>query len=308
MTTSAVCGRFAPTPSGALHVGSARTAVASALSAWSQRGSWRLRVEDLDAQRSAPEATAAMLDDLRWMGLDWDGDVVLQRPRLARHTAALRALRAIGRVYPCACSRRDVELAAQAPHGAEPVYPGTCRDADPEGVVARAAALGRGVAWRFRTDPEAAPRTIADRFAGPFTQDVAAEVGDFIVTRSDGVPAYQLAVVVDDIDMGVTEVLRGDDLLPSTPRQALVYDALGACVPAWSHIPLVLDGDGERLAKRRASMGIAALRARGTTAAWLRGWILESLGLRDPGGYRAAAEAFSLASIPRAPVRWHAPA
>ncbi|MDB4928568.1 MAG: Glutamate--tRNA ligase, partial [Myxococcaceae bacterium] len=156
-------GRFAPTPSGALHVGSARTAVAAALSAWSVGGRFVLRVEDLDAARASPAATAAMLDDLRWLGLDWDEGPDLggpsapyvQRDRAALYAATLSWLRGRGLVYPCACSRRDVELAAQAPHHTEPVYPGTCRDGDAGEVIARARALGRGVSWRLRTDPDA---------------------------------------------------------------------------------------------------------------------------------------------------------
>lgn len=308
-------GRFAPTPSGALHVGSARTAVASALSAWSAGGRWILRVEDLDAVRAAPGATAAMLDDLRWLGLDWDEgpDVggpagpYAQRERAPLYREALAWLGARGLVYPCACSRRDVELAAQAPHGADPVYPGTCRAQDPDAVVARARGLGRGVSWRLRTDPDAPPVVVRDRVGPPFTQRVHRDVGDFVVMRADGVAAYQLAVVVDDLAMGVTEVVRGDDLLASTPRQVLLYAALGGAVPTWAHVPLVLGGDGARLAKRSGSMGIAALRERGVTSAWLRGWLLESLGARDQGSMRASAAGFAVGAVDPAPVVWRSP-
>ena len=308
-------GRFAPTPSGALHVGSARTAVASALSVWSAGGRWILRVEDLDAVRAAPGATAAMLADLRWLGLDWDegpdvgGPVgpYAQRDRAARYQSALDSLRARGLVYPCACSRRDIELAAQAPHGAEPVYPNTCRDHDPAAVFARARSLGRGVSWRFRTDPAAPPVVIRDRVAAAFTQRVPDEVGDFVLMRADGVASYQLAVVVDDLAMGITEVVRGDDLLASTPRQVLLYAALGGAAPTWAHVPLVLGGDGARLAKRSGSMGIAALRERGVSAGWLRGWLLESLRARDQGSLRASAAGFDLPSVDPAPVVWRAP-
>ena len=308
-------GRFAPTPSGALHVGSARTALASALSAWSAGGRWVLRVEDLDAVRAAPGATAAMLDDLRWLGLDWDeGPGVggpsapyAQRDRAPLYAATLDWLRARGLVYPCACSRRDIELASQAPHGAEPVYPGTCRDHDPDAVLARARSLGRGVSWRFRTYPDASPVVVRDLLRGFFSQQVHREVGDFVVMRADGVASYQLAVAVDDVAMDITEVVRGDDLLASTPRQVLLYEALGATPPTWAHLPLVLGGDGERLAKRSGSMGIAALRERGVSAGWLRGWLLESLGARDQGALRASAEGFSLAAVDPSPVVWRAP-
>ena len=308
-------GRFAPTPSGALHVGSARTAVASALSAWSTGGRWIVRVEDLDAARAAPGATAAMLDDLRWLGLDWDeGPGVggprgpyAQRDRAGLYREALAGLRARGLVYPCACSRRDVELAAQAPHAAEPVYPGTCRAHDPDAVVARARALGRGASWRLRTDPGAAPVVVRDRLAAPFVQRVHEDVGDFVVMRADGVASYQLAVVVDDLAMGVTEVVRGDDLLASTPRQLALYAALGGAPPSWAHLPLVLGADGARLAKRSGAMGIAALRARGLAAAWLRGWLLESLGARDQGALRASAAGFDVGAVDPSPVVWRAP-
>jgi glutamyl-tRNA synthetase len=308
-------GRFAPTPSGALHVGSARTAFAAALSAWSEGGRFVLRVEDLDAVRAAPGATTAMLDDLRWLGLDWDEgpDVggpsapYAQRERAALYAATLAWLRDRGLVYPCACSRRDVELAAQAPHQAEPVYPGTCRDRDPDEVVARARALGRGVSWRLRTDPAAPAVVVRDQVALAFAQQVHREVGDFVVVRADGVAAYQLAAVVDDVAMGVTEVVRGDDLLASTPRQIALYAALGAAPPTWAHVPLVLGGDGERLAKRSGSMGIAALRERGVTASWLRGWLLESLGARGQGALREVAAGFSVTALDRSPVVWRAP-
>ncbi len=308
-------GRFAPTPSGALHVGSARTALAAALSVWSVGGRYLLRVEDLDAVRAAPGATAAMLADLRWLGLDWDEgpDVggpsapYAQRDRAAFYNTTLAHLRDLDLVYPCACSRRDVELAAQAPHGAEPVYPNTCRDLDPEAVIARARSLGRGVSWRLRTDPAAPAIVINDRLAPPFVQQVHRDVGDFVIARADGVASYQLAVVVDDITMDVTEVVRGDDLLASTPRQVLLYEALGATPPTWAHLPLVLGDDGARLAKRHGSMGIATLRERGVTASWLRGWLLESLGARDQGTLRAAAEGFSLSKVPMEAVLWREP-
>ncbi len=312
---STLRGRFAPTPSGALHVGSARTALAAALSVWSVGGRYLLRVEDLDAVRAAPGATAAMLADLRWLGLDWDEgpDVggpsapYAQRDRAALYDAALSLLRDRGLAYPCACSRRDVELAAQAPHGAEPVYPGTCRDQPHDAAIARARSLNRGVSWRLRTDPAAPTLTIHDRVSPTFTQHLHRDVGDFVIARADGVASYQLAVVVDDITMGVTEVVRGDDLLASTPRQVLLYEALGATPPTWAHLPLVLGDDGARLAKRHGSMGIATLRERGVTAGWLRGWLLESLGARDQGTVRAAAAGFSLSSVPMEAVLWREP-
>ncbi len=306
-------GRFAPTPSGALHLGSARTALASALSVWSRGGVWALRIEDLDAARTPPGATAALLDDLHWLGLHWDeGPVVggpsapyVQSQRRDHYTAALDALVGAGRAYPCSCSRRDVEQAAQAPHGAEPVYPGRCRDREPAEVLAEAVGRGRGVSWRFRVDALRDPVTVVDALAGTHTEDVARAVGDFVVFRADGVAAYQLAVVVDDIAMGVTEVVRGEDLLGSTARQVLLYEALGAPPPRWAHVPLVLAEDGNRLAKRLGSMALRELRAAGVSPTALGAALLGTLGARADGGpLRSAARGFELASIPRGPVRW----
>ncbi len=306
-------GRFAPTPSGALHVGSARTALASALSAWSVGGRWMVRVEDLDTLRTPPGAIRAMLDDLAWLGLDWDegperptvhGPYV-QSQRTGLYRAALQELQARGRVYPCACSRRDVALASQAPHGAEPVYPGTCRGRDPGRVRAVAAAHRRGVSWRFATLPGL--WSFDDRVAGPVTEDVSREVGDFVVWRADDVPAYQLAVVVDDITMGVTEVVRGEDLLSSTARQLCLYDALGASAPGFAHLGLVVSQDGERMAKRLGSLSIAGLRGQGIDPGRLMGLLAESLGVRAAAvgrGVRAWAEGFVWARVPQGPWVW----
>jgi glutamyl-tRNA synthetase len=308
-------GRFAPTPSGALHLGSARTAIASALSAWSVDGRWALRVEDLDETRTAPGAIDAMFEDLAWLGLQWDEGPgaeaphapYLQRERSGLYRAALDVLRDAGRAYPCACSRREVESASTAPHGAEPVYPGTCATRDPDEVIAAAKARGRGVSWRFRVDPHHATVTVRDGLAGDFTQDVAREVGDFVVFRADGVAAYQLAVVVDDATQEVTEVLRGDDLLASAPRQVLLYEALGATPPRWVHLPLVHGDDGQRLAKRHGAMGVRALRERGHDPRGVRRDLLATLGLDDDGEtpLRALAHRWNLATVPRVSPRWN---
>ncbi len=307
-------GRFAPTPSGALHLGSARTALASALAAWSVGGVWALRVEDLDVTRTVSGAVEAMLDDLRWLGLTWDegpGAVEPHAPyrqseRAGLYREALSVLRASGAVYPCACSRREVEMASTAPHGADPVYPGTCSRRDPDEVISSARQKGREVSWRFRVDPALEAVTVRDRVAGEFTQDVAREVGDFVVFRADGVAAYQLAVVVDDAVQEVTEVVRGDDLLASAPRQVLLYEALGARVPRWAHLPLVLGDDGQRLAKRHGAMGVRALRERGYEGREVTRWLLETLGIHDAGGapLRTLAVRWDFAAVPRASPRW----
>lgn len=308
-------GRFAPTPSGALHLGSARTALASALSAWRARGVWALRVEDLDVTRAVPGAVEAMLDDLRWLGLQWDEGPGASQPhapycqseRGGLYREALSVLRARGAVYPCACSRREVEMASTAPHGAEPVYPGTCARRDPDEVIFAARQKGREVSWRFRVDPARSTVTVRDELAGELTQDVAREVGDFVVFRADGVAAYQLAVVVDDAVQEVTEVVRGDDLLASAPRQVLLYEALGASPPRWTHLPLVLGDDGQRLAKRHGAMGVRALRERGFEGRTVTRALLETLGFRDVGEapLRALAERWDVTAVPRVSPRWN---
>jgi glutamyl-tRNA synthetase len=276
-------GRFAPTPSGRLHIGSARTALAAALAARAAGGRFALRVEDLDGTRTREGMTRAMLEDLTWLGVRFDEgpergphEPYVQSARGALYLEALEVLRAQGLVYPCACSRREVEELARAPHGREPVYPGTCRDRAHDVVLAQAHERGRAAAWRFR----AREGTVAmvDEIAGAYAQDVAREVGDFVVYRADGVAAYQLAVVVDDIAMEVTQVVRGEDLLASTPRQALLYEAFGARPPRWAHVGLVVNDQGQRLAKRDGALSIAALREAGVRAQALREALLDTLG------------------------------
>lgn len=285
----------------------------SALAAWRDNGRWVLRVEDLDALRTPTGATDAMLDDLQWLGLQWDeGPRVggphapyAQSARRAMYREALETLVQQGLAYPCGCSRKDVEQASQAPHGAEPVYPGTCRARDASEVIAEAKQRGRGVSWRFAVGATRAPVRFDDAVAGPQVQNVWREVGDFVIQRADGVAAYQLAVVVDDAAMEITEVVRGDDLLGSTGRQVLLYEALGLRAPRWAHVPLVLGDDGERMAKRLGSLAIAALRARGESPDALRETLLASLGVASPSRpLREIAEGFRWEQVPRAPLAW----
>ena len=250
-----------------------------------------LRVEDVDSPRVKPGAADAALDDLRWLGLDWDGEPVVQTQRLPLYETALQTLQQRELVYPCTCTRSDVERAASAPHAEHegPVYPGTCAGRR----AADADALGdRPYCWRFRV-PERSPEW-DDGFLGPTAIDLRSVGGDFVVwkaapsprplspgRRGDrGTPAYQLAVVVDDAAQGVTEVVRGDDLVPSTPRQLLLYEALGLRPPRFVHVPLVVGPDGRRLAKRHGDTRLSALRSAGVTAerllgllAWSCGWI-----------------------------------
>jgi glutamyl-tRNA synthetase len=271
-----------------------------------------MRVEDLDAARVRPGLEARMLEELRWLGLDWDEgpDVggpagpYRQSERRSLYGGALDRLRAAGLVYPCFCSRAEVAAAARAPHGPPdegPRYPGTCAGLSAEEAGRRAAA--RRPSWRFRAAP--GPVRFEDGVHGPRSVDVAAESGDFVVARADGVPAYQLAVAVDDAAMGVTDVVRGDDLLPSTGRQLLLYAALGAAPPRFAHVPLVVGEDGERLAKRHGALSLGELRARGADPRAVTGLLAELTGLAPPGARLAPADlvaGFSLARLPRSPA------
>lgn len=277
-------GRLAPSPSGRLHLGHARTFALAWAHARSRSGELRLRLEDLDRERCRPEHVRRIFADLEWLGLDWDGEPMYQSQRLdALREAAVR-LENAGVAYRCICSKAELERAAQAPQRGvtERRYPGTCRERAAQGqreIVDRsAAAAGSGPgALRFRV-PEGSV-SFVDGLAGPQRVDVSAEVGDFMILSRLGVPAYQLAVVVDDAEQGVTEVFRGDDLLTSTARQILLQQALGLGSPAWFHAPLVLDASGRRLAKRADDLSLEALREAGVDARAILGWVAASAGL-----------------------------
>lgn len=265
-------GRFAPTPSGRMHLGNIFSALLCWLSARAQGGALLMRIEDLDTQRTSPAFAEALFDDLRWLGLDWDeGPLPGARPfsdafycqslRTAFYEEQLARLASLGLVYPCYCSRAELHAAsvANAPHLGDSsyVYNGRCRDFPQK---AQAAARGRPPAMRVRTPNETV--SFFDACQGDYRQNLAAECGDFILRRSDGVFAYQLAATADDGAMGVTEVVRGRDLLPSTPRQIWLLRTLGYPVPRYCHVPLLLAPDGRRLAKRDQDLDIAALRER----------------------------------------------
>jgi glutamyl-Q tRNA(Asp) synthetase len=232
-------GRFAPSPTGPLHFGSLVAAVASWLDARAAGGRWLLRMEDLDRPRCEPGAADAILRQLEAYGLPWDGAVLYQTQRDDAYAEALATLQAIGALYPCACTRSQL---AQAPrnHEGEIIYPGTCRNGLPAGAVARA--------WRVRV-PDANTR-FHDRIHGDLQQNLAHEVGDFIVKRADGLFAYQLAVVVDDVFQGVSHVVRGADLLWNTPRQVYLQGLLGAPTPVYAHVPLIINAAGQKLSKQ----------------------------------------------------------
>jgi len=245
---SAPRGRFAPSPTGPLHFGSLVAAMGSWLDARARRGEWLLRMEDIDRPREVPGAADAILRALEACGLEWDGAVMYQSQRTDAYTAVLDKLRADGHVYPCACSRREIAALANSGPGAdvgngadaEPVYPGTCRHGLAPGREPRA--------WRARVGE--ARIDFVDRVQGPQSQDLAAEAGDFVVKRADGPFAYQLAVVVDDAAQGITDVVRGADLLTSTPRQILLQRLAGCPTPSYAHLPVAVNAAGEKLSKQ----------------------------------------------------------
>jgi glutamyl-tRNA synthetase len=307
-------GRFAPSPTGPLHVGNLRTALLAWLFARSSGSTFLVRVEDLDRAAAREHHVRAHLADLKALGLDWDGEVVRQSDRFDRYEAALDRLAADGLLYPCYCSRREVLAAVSAPHGPQPggAYPGTCRDLTPRDRAAREAG-GRRPAWRVRAGGERVQ--VVDRLHGGFD----AVVDDFVVRRGDGAPAYQLAVVVDDADQRVGEVVRGDDLLDSTPRQAWLGRRLELPIPTYAHVPLVLGADGERLAKRHGAVTLSDLAAAGASPVSVLTSMAISLGLAVAGEADAAAtaglsadalvailvERFDPAGLPRRPWTFH---
>lgn len=304
---SELVGRLAPSPTGVLHLGNARTFLLAWLSVRRRGGTLRMRVEDIDGPRVKEGAEAAALGDLEWLGLDWDGEVVRQSGRSEHYEAAAERLVALGLAYPCVCTRKEVEEAASAPHEEDgldaPAYPGTCRGRWPNRGAARAA-TGRQAALRFRVDAAAVP--FVDGFRGPCPGPIR---GDFVIVKRDGGPAYQLAVVVDDAAMGVNEVLRADDLLPSTPRQLLLYRALGWEPPAFVHVPLVVGPDGRRLAKRHGDTSLRHCRELGLDPREVVGWLAARCGLVPEGPRCSPAELLDrlagddpLAVLPRAAV------
>jgi glutamyl-tRNA synthetase len=307
--------RLAPSPTGALHLGNARTFLINWLLA--RRNGWRvvLRVEDLDGPRVKRGADRAALEDLAWLGIDWDDGPVYQSTRSDAYRAATERLIGSGHAYPCVCTRREVELAASAPHAEDgaAVYPGTCRGRYADVDEARAAAGGREPAIRFRVpDGPAGVVEWEDRVRGPTRVDVARQLGDFVIAKSDGTAAYQLAVVVDDANAGVSEVVRGDDLVDSTPRQILLYRALGMVgrVPNYYHLPLIVGPDGRRLAKRHGDTRLSFYRERGVTAARLLALLARWSGIdvshtSGRGGSLRPSDLLDrveLTSLPRDPV------
>lgn len=292
--------RLAPSPTGYLHLGNARTFLINWLMARQAGGQIVLRMEDLDRQRVKPEMAEAALLDLRWLGLDWDEGPVHQSDRLDRYRAAFDRLRELDLAFPCVCTRKEVAAAASAPHAGDegPTYPGTCRGRFKSASEAENDA-GRPPAWRFRVDP--APLPFDDRFLGPTTIDPSDHGGDFVIRSFDGTWSYQLAVTVDDAEMAINEVVRGRDLVPSTPRQILLHRALGSTPPTFTHLPLVLDRDGRRLAKRHGDTELRELRENGVEPGIVLAHVARLSGMETDGDAVTAEELvrhFELQKVP----------
>jgi glutamyl-tRNA synthetase len=266
--SSAYRGRIAPSPTGFLHLGHAATFWTAYARAVAAEGNLVLRMEDLDPQRSKPEFAQAAIEDLQWLGIHWqEGPDIggphapyTQSERQPLYLAALHKLIEQRRVYPCRCTRKDLAQLAQAPHEDEPIYPGTCRPSAAEDSLSNP--LDTGVNWRFHV-PDGERIEFRDEHFGLQRFTAGEDFGDFLVWRKDGVPAYQLAVTVDDPAMRITEVVRGADLLKATARQILLCRALGLPEPSWHHCPLILDENGRRLAKRHDALSLRKLRASG---------------------------------------------
>lgn len=246
----ATCGRFAPTPSGPLHLGSLLAAAGSYLNVRSRGGRWLLRIDDLDRARCIAGLAGQFQATLEKFGFEWDGDVLFQSDRIETYSEAITSLQARSHCYPCRCSRASVAAAQIADPASEPIYPGTCRDDESAG--------NQPHALRFRIDTAEADVQFFDAFQGTVRQDCRREAGDFVIQRRDGPFAYHLAVVVDDELQGVTEVVRGADLLTSTPRQILLQRSLGYRTPRYGHLPLLTEPDGRKLAKSRRALPLDA--------------------------------------------------
>lgn len=309
MSQGTTVGRWAPSPTGDLHLGNLRTALLAWLFARSAGGQFLWRFEDLDGA-VRPQFYDSQLRDAAALGLDWNGEPVRQSDRVDLYRDAIADLRRRDLTYECFCTRREIAEAAAAPHGPSPegAYPGTCRRLS-RAERERKRAGGRPPALRLRVDADdAAPaeRTVSDRQLGDYT----GTVDDFVLHRGDGTPAYNLAVVVDDAAQGVTEVVRGDDLLPSTPRQVHLAGLLGLHAPSYAHVPLVLNPQGRRLAKRDGAVTLADRQSLGESPVDMLNLLLSSLGLEpvaNTGQLRQVAQRFDPTSLPRQPWVYEPP-
>jgi glutamyl-tRNA synthetase len=293
--------RFAPSPTGALHLGNARTFLVNWLLA--RQNQWHIlfRIEDLDGPRIKHGSDLELIEDMRWLGLDWDGEPIYQTARDTLYDRAIDQLIQTRQAYACVCSRREAVTAASAPHVEDraSVYSGRCRGrfSSPEEALRQ---TGRAPAIRFRVPNETI--TFVDHFMGAKSFDVARELGDFVIAKADGTAAYQLAVVVDDAQMQVTDVVRGDDLLDSTPRQLLLYRSLGlqARVPRYWHVPLVVGPDGRRLAKRHGDTRLSAYRKAGVKRERVIQLLSRWCGISEgASSVQEMLDRFRLAALPR---------
>ena len=282
-----IVGRFAPSPSGRMHVGNAFASLMAWLAARAEGGRMVLRIEDLDERTRDRSVAETLIDDLAWMGLGWDEGPYWQSEREGVYADTFARLEERGLVYPCFCSRADLH-AATAPHASDGtyVYQGTCRGLSPAEVERRR--IGRPPAMRLKVD--GAEISFDDAVFGPQHKVLERDCGDFVVRRADGVYAYQLACAVDDALMGVTQVVRGNDLLGSTGRQMYVQQLLGLPSPSYGHVPLLVAADGRRLAKRDGDLDMGALRSRGISPERLVGWLGSLAGLVDKGAVLSADE------------------
>lgn len=286
-----------------MHLGNLRTALAAWASVRSRGGRFLLRIEDIDRARSRAHFEERQLEDLRAFGIDWDEPPVRQSQRTELYESALARLRSDGWLFPCFCSRRDLRESASAPHGDEEApYPGHCRDLTEADAATRRAA---GTQWCERIRVGASPTRYTDLFDARAVMDLRANGGDFVVRRADGGHAYQLACAVDDADQGVTEVLRGADLLASGQRQAWLLHCLGRRAPEYMHIPLMLGEDGRRLAKREGADDLSGWHLRGFDATAVRSYLAHTLGMAEPGErlpMHALPARWDISRIPRSPV------
>jgi glutamyl-tRNA synthetase len=296
-------GRLAPSPTGLLHLGHARTFLIAWWRARSSGARLLMRLEDLDGPRVRPEMSQAALRDLAWLGLDWDGPAYVQSSGLEEISAAATRLSLEGLAYACVCSRGDVRSSQSAPQqgDSEPRYPGTCRGKF-RSLAEAEAKTGKSAGLRLQVPDRRVE--VDDVLLGTRMFDVQAEVGDFLIAKRDGAPAYQLAVVMDDARQGITEVVRGEDLLPSAARQRLLQQALGLPALRYCHVPLVVDENGRRLAKRHDDLSLAELRATGTDPRAIVAWAARSCGIEAAARATPAEvlSAFALSGLPRAPI------
>jgi glutamyl-tRNA synthetase len=292
LRAAGVRGRYAPSPTGRLHLGNLRTALISWLITRLQQGTWLLRIDDLDTPRNRPGAEALILADLRWLGLAWDGEPIRQSERRGMYSSVLSQLRRSGRLYPCRCSRRLL-ADVSAPHGATPVYPGFCR----ESATGWGPIDGRLPSWRLRLPPGAL--CWSEPLGGECCRDAATQVGDVVLRRADGFIAYHLATAVDELALGITDVVRGDDLREATAPQLAVMRELGGVAPRYWHLPLWRDAEGRRLSKRDGGEGLDSLRLQGLDAPAVVGLMAASLHLVPLGSRLSSRELLQELSLER---------